>query len=98
MKVKARKVGNSLTVTIPADVVKEMDITEGTDMNVFVREGTVVMEPVASRWDRLVARVRKDTSGRSLTEADIAHEVAQLRGRPTCARTNGQASPDDRAR
>ena len=57
--VKVRKVGNSITVSIPRDVVAEMGITEDMDMNMFVREGAVVMEPAVSKWDRLVARVRR---------------------------------------
>lgn len=77
--VKARKVGNSVTVTIPKDVVAEMGITEDMDMNVFVREGTVVMEPAVSRWNRLVARVREDAAAKGLTEADVDKAVAEIR-------------------
>lgn len=78
--VKARKVGNSMTVSIPRDVVAEMGITEDMDMNVFVREGAVVIEPAVSRWDRLVAGVRKDAANRGLTEADVDAAVAETRG------------------
>ncbi len=81
MKVKTRKVGNSLTVTIPKELVSEMDLSEDTDMNIFVREGTVVLEPVVSRWDRLVARVRDQAAERGLTEADVRAEVSALRDR-----------------
>lgn len=77
--VKARKVGNSMTVSIPRDVVVEMGITEDMDMNVFVREGAVVMEPAVSRWERLVAQVRKDAADRGLTEADVDAAVAEIR-------------------
>lgn len=77
MKVKTRKVGNSLTVTIPKELVTEMDLTEGTDMNIFVREGTVVLEPVVSRWERLVERVRAEST--SVDEADIDTEMRRLR-------------------
>lgn len=79
--VKARKVGNSITVSIPRDVVVEMGITEDMDMNVFVREGAVVIEPAVSKWDRLVARVRKDAADRGLTEADVDSAVAEIRSR-----------------
>lgn len=79
--VKARKVGNSMTVSIPRDVVAEMGITEDMDMNVFVREGAVVIEPAVSKWDRLVARVRKDASDRGLTEADVDAAVAEIRSK-----------------
>ena len=78
--VKARKVGNSITVSIPRDIVAEMGITEDMDMNVFVREGAVVMEPAVSRWDRLVERVRNEAADRGLTEADVDAAVAEIRG------------------
>jgi antitoxin component of MazEF toxin-antitoxin module len=77
--VKARKVGNSITVSIPRDVVVEMGITEDMDMNVFVREGAVVMEPAVSRWERLVSRVRDEAAERGLSEADVDQAVAELR-------------------
>jgi antitoxin component of MazEF toxin-antitoxin module len=77
--VKARKVGNSVTVTIPKDIASEAGITEDMEMNVFVREGAVVMEPAVPRWDRLVARVRKDAADRGLTEADVDQAVAEVR-------------------
>lgn len=79
MRVKTRKVGNSLTVTIPQELVTEMDLAEGTDMNVFVREGTVVLEPVISRWERLVERVRAEAASRDVTEADVVREIDALR-------------------
>lgn len=81
MRVKTRRVGNSLTVTIPRDVVLEMDLAEDTDMNIFVREGTVVLEPVVSRWERLVDRVREQAA-EGLTEADIAEEMSRVRSAP----------------
>ena len=77
--VKARKVGNSVTVTIPKDVVAEMGITEDMDMNVFVREGVVVMEPTISRWDRLVSSVRVQAAEKELSEADVDTAVAEIR-------------------
>lgn len=89
--VKARKVGNSITVSIPRDVVVEMGITEDMDMNVFVREGAVVMEPAVSRWDRLVAQVRRDASARGLTEADVDAAIAELRN---SRRGDGPGSAD----
>ncbi len=81
MKVKARKVGNSLTITIPRDVVVELGLTEDTDMNVFVREDAVVVEPTTSRWDRLVAKTRAQAAERGITEADVDAAVAEMRGK-----------------
>lgn len=77
VRVKTRKVGNSLTVTIPKELVMEMDLAEDTDMNIFVREGAVVLEPVVSRWDRLVERVRAEAAG--VDEATIEAEMSTLR-------------------
>lgn len=88
MRVKTRRVGNSLTVTIPKDLVDEMDLAEDTDMNIFVREGAVVLEPVTSRWDRLVERVREEAAARSLTEKDVTEEIAAMRGRDVSASEN----------
>jgi antitoxin component of MazEF toxin-antitoxin module len=77
MRVKTRKVGNSLTVTIPKELVMEMDLAEDTDMNIFVREGAVVLEPVVSRWERLVERVR--TGAAEVDEAVVEDEMRRLR-------------------
>ncbi|MDP2300638.1 MAG: AbrB/MazE/SpoVT family DNA-binding domain-containing protein [Coriobacteriia bacterium] len=79
MRVKTRKVGNSLTVTIPKELVTEMDLAEDTDMNIFVREGAVVLEPVVSRWERLVERVRTEAAARGTDEADVAAEMRRVR-------------------
>lgn len=88
MRVKTRRVGNSLTVTIPKDLVDEMDLAENTDMNIFVREGAVVLEPATSRWERLVERVREEAAARSLTEKDVTEEIAAMRGRAASASEN----------
>jgi len=89
--VKARKVGNSMTVSIPRDVVAELGITEDMDMNVFAREGAVVIEPAISRWDRLVARVREDAAARGLTEADVDTAVAEIRSKQDGAEPDAAA-------
>lgn len=93
MRVKTRRVGNSLTVTIPKDLVDEMDLAEDTDMNIFVREGAVVLEPVTSRWDRLVERVREEAAARSITEEDVTEELTSMRARGASA----SAPPRDEA-
>lgn len=77
--VKVRRVGNSMTVTIPAEVVAELGLTEEMDMNVFVREDTLVIEPAVSRWERLVSRVRDEAAEKGLTPADIETEIAAVR-------------------
>lgn len=81
MRVKTRKVGNSVTVTIPRDILAEINIAEDTDMNIFVREGAVVLEPVASRWERVLEGVRAQAARAGVTEADVTEEMDQLRPR-----------------
>lgn len=96
MKVKARKVGNSITVTIPKDVAAAMYITEDTDMNVFFREGAVVMEPVLCEWDRLMARMRAQAAESGITEADVFEAIAEVRAEAAAERRAAKAAaPDD---
>lgn len=93
MRVKTRKVGNSLTVSIPKEVAMEMDIAEDTDMNIFVREGAVVLEPVVSRWERLVERVRAEAA--DVDETAIDAEMRRLRS-GYGARSSADGSESDR--
>ena len=42
MSVKVRKVGNSLTLTIPASAVQELKLYDGQELNVSTSFGTLV--------------------------------------------------------
>lgn len=96
MKVKARKVGNSITVTIPKDVVAAMYLTADTDLNVFVREGAVVMEPVLGEWDRLMLRTRAQAAESGITEEDVFQAIAEVRAEAAAEREAARrAAPDD---
>ena len=81
MKVKARQVGNSITVTIPKEIAVELGITPEMDMDLAVQDQAVVMTPVKSRWERLVADVRQHARARGLTEADVDQAVSESRDR-----------------
>jgi len=81
MRVKARKVGNSIVVTIPKEVAVELAIDENTVMDVGARDGALILEPAASRWDRLVLQVRHEAALRNLNEDDVADALAKIRGR-----------------
>ncbi|MHB8869889.1 MAG: AbrB/MazE/SpoVT family DNA-binding domain-containing protein [Thermoleophilia bacterium] len=81
MRVKARKVGNSIVVTIPKEVAAELAIDENTEMDVRAWDGALILEPSASRWDRLVLQVRHEAALRNLNEDDVADAVAKIRGR-----------------
>jgi antitoxin component of MazEF toxin-antitoxin module len=81
MRVKVRKVGNSLTVTIPKEIAMDLGLGPDVEMDVSAREGTLVLRPVSSRWDRLVAEVRTQTADRGLTEQDVDRAMAEARER-----------------
>lgn len=92
MKVKTRKVGNSLSITIPRDVVSEMHLTADTDMNVFVREGAVVLEPTLSEWDRLIARMRAQAAESGVTEQGVLTAIAEVRAQAAAERRAAQSA------
>lgn len=80
MRVKARKVGNSLTVTIPKDIAEEMFLSENVELDIFAREGAVVMQPVKSRWELTIERIRAEMPPPGdLTEDDIVEMCRDAR-------------------
>ncbi|MFH0916303.1 MAG: AbrB/MazE/SpoVT family DNA-binding domain-containing protein [bacterium] len=83
MKVKVRRVGNSLTVTIPKEIAMDLGLGPDVEMDVSMRDGAVVLDPAGSRWDRLVAEVRRQAAERGLTERDVDLAVAEARDRET---------------
>lgn len=79
MRVKVRRVGNSLTVTIPKEIAMDLGLSPDVEMDVSPREGTLVLQPVASRWERLVTEVRAQAAERGLTEQDIDRALTEVR-------------------
>lgn len=79
MRVKLRKVGNSMTVTIPYEVVDELMLEEGTEVDVVVREDSVMIEPVVGTWDAMCERLRSQTDAKGITEEDVASAVEDER-------------------
>ncbi len=80
MRVKARQVGNSITVTIPRQIAMELGIRPEMEIDVTVSDQAIRMEPVESRWNRLLAELRKEAAERGLTENDIEQAIADARG------------------
>ena len=81
MRVKLRRVGNSLTVTIPKETAMQFHLGPDTEMDVLAHEGALVLEPIGSRWDRLVREVRRQTDERQLTQRDVERALAEVRER-----------------
>ena len=79
MRVKLRKVGNSMTVTIPYEVVDELLLEEGAEVDVVVREDRVVIEPVAGTWDAMRERLRARAEAAGITDEDVLVAVEKVR-------------------
>ena len=46
MTVKLREVGNSMTVTIPKSFVSQLGLIQGTEFNVGINNGNIVLKPL----------------------------------------------------
>jgi len=57
-KVALRKVGSSLVTTIPADVVHELHLDEGQQLEITKENGRIVMMPLNAKLDQ--AKVSHD--------------------------------------
>jgi len=57
-KVALRKVGSSLVTTIPADVVQELHLDEGQQLEITKENGRIVMMPLNAKLDQ--AKVSHD--------------------------------------
>jgi antitoxin component of MazEF toxin-antitoxin module len=79
VRVKLRRVGNSMTVTIPYEVVDELMLEEGTEVDIVVREDRVVIEPVAGTWDAMCDRLRAQAQAKGITEDDVLAAVYEER-------------------
>ncbi len=79
MRVKLRKVGNSMTVTIPYEVVDELLLEEGSEVDVVVREDRVVIEPVSGTWDAMRERLRAQGEAAGIVEEDVVAAVEESR-------------------
>ena len=83
MKVKLRKVGNSFTLTLPGEYVAELGLSEGSDLNVVVREDRVVYEPATDTWDALREKLRRQASVQGIDEEAVKAAVEDIRSTDT---------------
>ena len=47
MTVKFREVGNSITVTIPRNIVTQLSLVQGMEANIETRDNTIVVKPIS---------------------------------------------------
>lgn len=49
MKTTVRKIGNSLGNTIPAAFARDIGIEEGSEINISIKDGNIIIEPIARK-------------------------------------------------
>jgi antitoxin component of MazEF toxin-antitoxin module len=79
MRVKVRKVGNSLTVTIPYEIAEELAISEGGELDLAVQEDRIIAQPTSSRLDRVLAPLRKEAAEKGITPEMVDRAVREVR-------------------
>jgi antitoxin component of MazEF toxin-antitoxin module len=79
--VKLRKVGNSMTFTLPAEIVRETALGPGEEFDVRWTADGILFTPTVTRWDKLVAESRSIAARERFTERDVLDEIARIRGR-----------------
>ncbi len=77
MLVTVSKWGNSLGIRIPRGVAQDAQIAEGTELDVRVEDGRMVLEAVhTSNLDQLLARVTPENlHGEQMTDARVGREA-----------------------
>ncbi len=79
MKVSVRKWGNSLAVRIPRAIAAGSGLTQGTDVNISLRRGKVVLEPVPKRsyalGDLVSGITKANRHGETVTGGPMGRET-----------------------
>lgn len=77
MRVTVSKWGNSLGIRIPRGVAQDAQIAEGTELDVRVEDGRMVLEALpAPKLDQLLARVASDNlHGELMSDAPVGREA-----------------------
>jgi len=63
MKTLIQIIGNELGVCLPPTVIREAQLTEGSELEISIRNGAIELSPVKkanSRLDELVAQITDD--------------------------------------
>ncbi|MDI6688945.1 MAG: AbrB/MazE/SpoVT family DNA-binding domain-containing protein [Actinomycetota bacterium] len=79
MKLKIRRVGNSLTVTIPKDIAGRLNIKPASEVDVEIEGDRIVLSKVKSQWDELVEKTRQKAKEMGLKEEDINRALSEIR-------------------
>ena len=79
MITKVTKLGNSLTISIPQNLAQEISISEGSEINISVIDGNLVVKPKNSQkytLDELVKGITPENLHREIdTGAIVGNEI-----------------------
>lgn len=79
MKLKVRKVGNSLILTIPKYIVKTLDIKAQSEVDVQLEENQIIISKTRSRWEELIKEARKKAKEMKVKEEDVEKAIYEIR-------------------
>lgn len=79
MKLKVRKVGNSLILTIPKYIVKTLDIKPQSEVDVQLEENQIIISKTRSRWEELIKEARKKAKEMKVKEEDVEKAIYEIR-------------------
>lgn len=63
MSVKFREVGNSMTITIPRDIVLQLGIVKGNEANIELYDNGFIVEPIVTREKVTIKSLFKKYNG-----------------------------------
>jgi antitoxin MazE len=77
VRVTVSKWGNSLGIRIPRGVAQDAQIAEGTELDVRVEDGRVVLEALAApNLDQMLARVTSENlHGELMSDSSVGREA-----------------------
>ena len=79
MKVKVRKVGNSLTLTIPRDLSEKLGLTTKSEVDIGLSGEKIEVKPIKTIWEMLLEETRKKVKEMGISEEDVLKAISELR-------------------
>lgn len=79
MKLKVRKVGNSLTVTIPKELAIDLGLKPRDDVEVVLDQNKLILTPSKTRWEKLLEKVSKAAREMEISEKDVMEAISEIR-------------------
>ncbi len=73
METKVRKVGNSLGVTLPKNVVEELHLKDGDTLSIKTEEGSLKLDPVDTEFEEWAEAYRSA----NMDYKDVLKELAK---------------------